>query len=87
MVASTESSGAGIDAASRGNDLGESPTVLSRDTIHHMGSEQELCGAASGITSRLTPRFQRRDFLTKPGISTPSSIVPSCRPSLQSMET
>lgn len=50
-VASTESDGAGMGAAPWGDDLGESPTVLSRDTTHHMGPEQELCGAAGGITS------------------------------------
>lgn len=50
VVASTESGGAGMGAASRGNDLRESPAVLSRDTTHHMGPQQELCGAAGGIT-------------------------------------
>lgn len=35
----------------------------------------------------LTLRFQRADVLTKPGIFTPSSIMPSRRPSLQSRET
>ena len=53
VVASTESGGAGMGAASRGNDLRESPAVLSRDTTHHMGPQQELCGAAGGITSWL----------------------------------
>lgn len=42
-----------MDASSGGHVLGESPTTLSRDTTHHMGPEQELRGAASGITDRM----------------------------------
>lgn len=51
VLASTESGGAAVGAASQGDDLGESATMLSGDTSRHTGSEREMCRAAGSITS------------------------------------
>lgn len=51
---SAESGGAGMGAASWGNNLGKS-LMLRRDTTHHTGPEQRLCGATGGTTSWLCP--------------------------------
>lgn len=78
LEGSTESSGAEMRASSRGDDLSQSPTGLRRDTTHHTGAVWSSWWHAKLLP---TPRVQRRDLLTKPGIFTPSSIVPSHGPS------